>query len=72
MRGRIEQREVVLKNRDCQRMLMIYSDIHHPVMVLSPEDRCDREKVNEACIDTEKSGSLGGAFCGSRRANPII
>jgi hypothetical protein len=28
--------------------LMIDVDIHHPVIDLSPEDRRDREKVNEA------------------------
>jgi hypothetical protein len=27
---------------------MIDVDIHHPVIDLSPEDRRDREKVNEA------------------------
>jgi hypothetical protein len=29
-------------------MLMIDADIHNPIMELSPEDRRDREKVNEA------------------------
>jgi hypothetical protein len=29
-------------------MLMIDGDIHYPVMELSPEDRRNREKVNEA------------------------
>jgi hypothetical protein len=29
-------------------MLMIVADIHRPIMELSPEDRRDREKVNEA------------------------
>jgi hypothetical protein len=29
-------------------LLMIDADIHNPVMDLSPEDRRDREKVNEA------------------------
>ncbi len=29
-------------------MLMIDADIHYPVMELSPEDRRNREKVNEA------------------------
>ena len=28
--------------------LMIDADIHHPIMDLSPEDRRNREKVNEA------------------------
>jgi hypothetical protein len=28
--------------------LMIDPDIHHPIMDLSPEDRRNREKVNEA------------------------
>jgi hypothetical protein len=28
--------------------LMIDGDIHYPVMELSPEDRRDRDKVNEA------------------------
>jgi hypothetical protein len=29
-------------------LLMIDADIHNPIMELSPEDRRDREKVNEA------------------------
>ena len=29
-------------------LLMIDADIHNPIMDLSPEDRRDREKVNEA------------------------
>ena len=29
-------------------MLMISGDIHYSVMSLSPDDRCDRAKVNEA------------------------
>jgi hypothetical protein len=29
-------------------MLMIRGEIHYPVMSLSPEDRRDRTKVNEA------------------------
>jgi len=29
-------------------MATIPAEIHEPVMVLSPEDRCDRAKVNEA------------------------
>jgi hypothetical protein len=29
-------------------LLMIDADIHYPIMQLSPEDRRDREKVNEA------------------------
>jgi hypothetical protein len=29
-------------------LLMINADIHRPIMELSPEDRLDREKVNEA------------------------
>jgi hypothetical protein len=29
-------------------LLMIDADIHRPIMQLSPEDRRDREKVNEA------------------------
>jgi hypothetical protein len=29
-------------------LLMIDADIHRPIMELSPEDRRDREKVNEA------------------------
>ena len=29
-------------------MLMIDADNHHPIMELSPEDRRDRAKVNEA------------------------
>jgi hypothetical protein len=27
--------------------MMISADIHNPIMALSPEDRRDREKVNE-------------------------
>jgi hypothetical protein len=34
-------------------MLMIDGDIHYPV--LSPEDRRDRAKVNEALRDAQKS-----------------
>jgi hypothetical protein len=29
-------------------LLMIDADIHYPIMELSPEDRRDREKVNDA------------------------
>jgi hypothetical protein len=38
-------------------MLMIDGNIHYPAMELSPEDRRNREKVNEAVRrDREKSG----------------
>jgi hypothetical protein len=34
-------------------ILMIHGDIHYPVMELSPEDRRDRAKVNEAVRDAQ-------------------
>ena len=37
-------------------MLMIDGDIHYPVMELSPEDRRDRHKVNEAVHRYRESG----------------
>jgi hypothetical protein len=44
-------------------MLMISGDIHYPVMELSPEDRHDREKVNEASdflgIDAQHLNRIG-------------
>jgi hypothetical protein len=41
-------RPVVGMGRPRESMLMIDGDIHYPVMELSPEDRRNREKVNEA------------------------
>jgi hypothetical protein len=34
--------------RQDESLLMIDADIHRPIMELSPEDRRDRAKVNEA------------------------
>jgi hypothetical protein len=36
-------------------MLMIDADIHNPIMELSPEDRRDRAKVNEAVRQAEQN-----------------
>jgi hypothetical protein len=46
--------------------LMIDADIHFPIMELSPEDRRDREKDNEACAGTEKAGSAALSRIGRR------
>jgi hypothetical protein len=34
---------------------MIDADIHHPIMELSPEERRDRQKVNEAARQYQES-----------------
>jgi hypothetical protein len=39
--------------------LMIDADIHHPIMELSPEDRRDRQRVNEAMRGYRESQKCG-------------
>jgi hypothetical protein len=42
-------------------MATIPAEIHKPVMALSPEDRCDRAKVNEAVRRYQRDPQLGAA-----------